>query len=96
MHSPLIGSDYTPPFELVGTEPHGSETWQHLRLKVPEKVDNPSRLPHYWIAVNEKSEPVALRRFAGPVIIKGKVGQAKIDYASSPEPFITPPMMKRN
>ena len=77
MHSPLIGSDYTPPFELVGTEPHGTTTWQHLRLKVLEKVDDPSGLPQYWIAVHEKSEPVAVGRFAGPVIIKGKVGQAK-------------------
>jgi hypothetical protein len=94
VHSPLIGNDNLPPFETVGRESHEGETWQHIRLKVAEKVEDQAQLPHYWIAVNEQGEPLSVRRFEGPVIIQGNVWQAKEEYAPSKEPFIQPPITK--
>ena len=95
VHSPLIGGESMPAFMVVGNEPHGGETWQHLQLKPDEKVDDPSRLPNYWVVMDAQGEPAAVRHFAGPVLISGQVVQAEIDYAASKEPWITPPMMPR-
>ena len=94
VHSSLLPNDQMPAFEIVGSESRDGETWQHLRLKVEEKIDDETRLPHYWIAVDAKGEPIAIRRFEGPGLIQGTVANTKIDYRPSKEPFIRPPMLK--
>jgi hypothetical protein len=89
-HTAAMAGPRLPPFEIVGTEEHDGETWQHLRMKTEEKVSDES-LWHYWIALDPKGEPLAVRQFQGGGIVRGEVMSTKGTYRPSKESFIKPP-----
>jgi hypothetical protein len=91
VHTAAMAGPTLPPFEIVGSEQHDGETWQHLRMKVEEKVPDESLL-HYWIAVDGQSEPLAIRQFQGSGIVRAEVMRTKGSYRPSKEPFVKPPM----
>jgi hypothetical protein len=84
-------SESLPLFETVGTEQHEGETWQHLRMKTEEKIPDESRW-HYWIAVDAKGEPLAIRQFQGAGIVRGELMSTKGTYRPTKAMFVKPPV----
>jgi hypothetical protein len=90
-HGPLITDRMQPEFEEAGREEHDGEVWQHVRMKVSEKLESEDDRPHYWVAVDAKSEATSVRRYEGAGVIQGNVLHCKLDYAPSKEKAIPPP-----
>jgi len=79
VQSPIMGG-VLPPFEAVGRETHGTESWLHVRLKVSEKLDSEKERPHYWLALDAEGDANGVRRYEGNLAQGEQVIFCEIDY----------------
>jgi tetratricopeptide (TPR) repeat protein len=97
-HTPIMAGRQLPPFEKVGVEQRGGQTWLHVRMKVQEKDVDPKQLPQYWVVLDSQGEARYIGHTEMPIISRGEsdVVHCSLDYAPAKEkieaPLLGPPV----
>jgi hypothetical protein len=92
-HTPIKPDEtMPPPFEALGTEKVGSESFLHIRFIAPDKVTYEGDRPNYWIETPEKGPPV-IRRYYGPAAFENEYINERVEYSLVTEknPIVAPP-----
>lgn len=95
VHVPLMFERVHPEFEEAGVEDHKGEKWQHLRLKVLEKLESESQRVHYWLSLGTDGKPTGIRHYEGKALVQGETPFCKIDYAPAKDQMISKPIAKK-
>jgi hypothetical protein len=93
-HVPIMADRRLPPFETVGSEQRNSQTWLHVRPKVPEKKINPKELPQYWIVLDSQGQAQYIGHSEMPMFsqVRNQVMYCSFDYAPATEKIAPPPL----
>jgi tetratricopeptide (TPR) repeat protein len=93
-HTPIMPGRQLPPFEKVGDEQRGGQTWLHIRLKVPEKKVDPKELPQYWLMLDSQGQAQYIGRAETPMFLRAanEVFYCSLDYAPAKEKIAPPPL----
>jgi tetratricopeptide (TPR) repeat protein len=93
-HTPIMSGRQLPPFEKVGDEQRGGQTWLHIRLKVPEKKIDPKELPQYWLMLDSQGQAQYIGRAETPMFLRAanEVFYCSLDYAPAKEKIAPPPL----
>lgn len=81
----LAADRMKPPFETIGKEDHDGSTWLHIREKVDPKPESDKSVWQYWILMDKEDQAVAVRRFAGFVLMQGVPVYCQTDFAPAQE-----------
>jgi len=93
VHTPIADTGQKiPPFEKVGIEKEGEDSFLHIRFKAPQKINYEGDRPNWWILLRN-GEPETIRHYHGPAGLEGNPVIAKVDYIPMTEPnsVIPPP-----
>jgi tetratricopeptide (TPR) repeat protein len=93
-HTPIMPNRQLPPFEKVGDEQRGGQTWLHIRLKVPEKKVDPKELPQYWLVLDSQGQAQYIGRAETPMFLRAanEVFYCSLDYGPAKEKIAPPPL----
>jgi len=91
-HTPIMSGRMEPPFEKIGTEQRGGQTWLHIQLKVAEKNVDPKQLPQYWLALDQQGQAQYIGHADLPMVSRGTtdVTYCSFDYAPAKEKIAPP------
>jgi hypothetical protein len=93
-HTPIMSGRQLPPFEKVGSEQRGDQTWLQIRLKVPEKKIDPKELPQYWLVLDSNGQAQYIGHTEMPLFSQAakSVLYCSFDYAPAKEKIAPPPL----
>jgi hypothetical protein len=80
--APIAADRMRPPFEKIGVESHGTESWLHLRMVLTENAIAGAAPAEYWLLLDKAGKPASVRHYTGALYFQGAVLQCETDYSA--------------
>jgi hypothetical protein len=81
--APIAADRMKPPFEKVGVESHGTESWLHLRMVLTDNAIADAAPPEYWLLVDKAGKPISVRHYIGALFFQGAILKCEADYSAA-------------